>query len=178
MTDIMQIRLANYFIFLDASHTILVLRSKSDIQHINSDWMRVSIADDIVRVVNPRLDPIAKNMQLIKEYSSDLHIFLLRLLARTEVRDFFGGLADTSHLSGCLCAVVERSAILRCVDKGFYTHRHLWSNSFIKQSTCVWFQRYGQYSEARIYNHDFFTIMLHSIDQVHGIVDEFFVVLA
>jgi hypothetical protein len=173
----LQLRLANFLIFGDTNNTVLILRSKHDVPHIDFEWIQISIADGTVRIVNPRLDPIASAMPLITEYSTDYSQQLTRLLARLDFREFFDGLTDTSHLSGCLCAIVERSAITRCVDKGFHSHRHIWSKSLISQCVTIWFERYGQYSEARIHNHGFFGIMLNSINQINRIVDEFFIVL-
>jgi hypothetical protein len=172
-----QLRLVNFLIFGDTNNTILILRSKHDVPHLDSELMQISIADGTLRVVNPRLDPIAGAMPLIKEYSNDLSHLLIRLLARLDFRAFFDGLTDTSQLSGCLCAIVEHSAVTRCLDKGFHSHRHIWSESLINQCVTIWFERYGRYSEARIHNHGFFAIMVNSINQTKRIVDEFFFVL-
>jgi hypothetical protein len=120
MTIMTQLRLVNFLIFVDTNNTDFILRAKNDVPRINSEWMQISIANGIIRIMNQRLDPIASVMHAIEEYSSDLMHLLMRLISCLEFCEFFDRLADISHLSRCLCASVERSAITQCLEKGFF----------------------------------------------------------
>ena len=163
--------LIEYFIFPGPNGSSFVLRSKQEVA-LSPEMLVESLASAQARLVFPQLDSIASVMPHISTLYPDIHHMFLRMLAREDIRHFLDGLTNGSQVSGFLTAAAEKAAIDRCVERGIDSHVYLWNEKYVDYCVVKWFGRHGRQNESRV---GFLPVLDETIEQMNGIVDEFYV---
>ena len=169
--------LIEYFIFPGADGSSLILRSKQEVA-LSPERLVDSLAMGQARLVLPQLDCIASVMPHIRALYPDIHHMFLRMLAREDIRRFLDGLIDGDQVSGFLTAVAEKAAIDRCVERGIDSHKYLWNERYVNYCVVKWFGRHGRQNESLVHQEaGFLPVLDATIEQMNGIVDEFYLLV-
>ena len=168
--------LIEYFIFPGANGSSLFLRSNQEVA-LSQERLIESLAMGQARLVLPQLDCIASVMPHIKTLYPEIHHIFLRMLAREDICRFLDGLIDGDQVTGFLTAVAEKTAIDRCVEQGIDSHKYLWNERYVTYCVMKWFGRHGRQNESLVHQVGFLPVLDETIEQMNGIVDEFYLLV-
>jgi hypothetical protein len=165
--------LIEYFIFPGPNGSSLFLRRKQEFA-LSPERLVESLANAQARLVFPQLDCIASVMPQIRTLYPDINHMFLRMLAREDVRCFLDGLTNGGQVSGFLTAAAEKAAIDRCIERGIDSLAYLWNEKYVDYCVVKWFGRHGRQNESRVHQVGFLPVLDETIQQINGIVDEFY----
>lgn len=177
MDEIPDFALIRYVIFVDISETLFMIRPINDVG-MSHEYLHVAIDQGRARVVHPPLETVASAMtQVLQQFPPSIPYLLMRILARMEIRGFFGGLTDTTQVTGVVTAVAEHAAIIRCMTTGIDSLRHLWNEAFVDSCILAWYRRYRSIIDVRVQQVGFLQVLHETIQQIHSYIDTHFVAL-